>query len=332
MTHPIPHRALPDWLEPQAQALDGMLRRQQLPQALLVHGVPGTGRGLLSAWLAARLLGSDPQRLTPCGAAADGGELLATGHPDFLRVEPAADKRTIAIDQVRELIGFMQLKSHQGGARVVLIARADTMTVAAANSLLKTLEEPPAGSSIILVSANLSRLPATIVSRCHRLRISAPPRDAAIAWLAGLEPATDWEDLLDCAGGAPLLALSLQQGGFLQQAAAYGDDLTAVRTGRLTPIAVARRWAQDDLEVVLRWLYWRIGRAIRDLMGSPRRVSGPEALQKPAKISNIPALFAHLRNIEQLQRHRASALNIELQLGALLAAWCADPIDRESET
>jgi DNA polymerase-3 subunit delta' len=243
-----------------------------------------------------------------------------------LWIAPPAEKNTISIEQIREgLIGFLQLKSHQGGVRVAVVAEAGSMTVPAANSMLKTLEEPPADSIIILVAARLSGLPPTIVSRCHRLRISTPPRDLAIAWLRAQAPAVNWDDLLDCAGGAPLLALSLHQAGFASQAARYEKELKDIRHGRTSPVAVANRWAGGDLDGALRWLYWRIGRVIRDL-SSPDTGAQPQgALQNPPKVSKISPLFGHLRAIEELRRDRAGGLNMELQLGALLTAWCVDP-------
>jgi DNA polymerase-3 subunit delta' len=317
------HRELPDWLQSHAARLDAMLRRQQLPQALLIHGIAGTGRHLLSGWLAGRLLGVERHRLMADGLDNAG----VRGHPDFLWVAPPLEKNAISIEQIREdLIGFLQLKSHQGGIRVAVVAEAELMTVPAANSLLKTLEEPPADSIIILVASRLSRLPPTVVSRCHRLRISTPPRDLAIVWLNAQAPAAIWDELLDCAGGAPLLALSLQQAGFASHAACYEQELNAIRNGRASPVAVARRWAGGDLDRALRWLYWRVGRVIRDLSAADAGAQRLKVLQNPPKVSKISTLFGHLRAIEELRRDRAGGLNMELQLSALLTAWCVDPI------
>lgn len=317
---------MPPWLQPHAQTLEGMWQRGKLPQSLLVHGVPGTGRQLIGLWLAARLLGTDLTRLVP----APEHDAACAGHPDFLRVEPV-EKPTIVVDQVRDLISFLQLKSHQGGARVALVTPAEAMNANAANSLLKTLEEPPAGSTIILVTGNLAGLPATIVSRCHRVRIRIPRRETALAWLGTQADSIDWPLLLDCAGGAPFLARDLHQAGFARQLGAYEAALCALREGTATPTSIARQLVNDDPTVVLRYLYWRTASSLRELLTEGARESSTRALQKQTKESKIRGMFVQLRAIEELRRHRAKSLNAELQLAAVLAGWCGDGLtDRKS--
>ncbi|MEC7803529.1 MAG: hypothetical protein VX533_01615, partial [Pseudomonadota bacterium] len=90
---------------------------------------------------------------------------------------------------------------------MVSLYPADAMTVNAANSLLKTLEEPPAGSVICLVTEALSRLPATIISRCQRVRVPVAPSEIALSWLQQIDAGPDWAPILEAAGGAPFLAL-----------------------------------------------------------------------------------------------------------------------------
>ena len=108
-------------------------------------------------WLVERLLGPnarlpDPN---PLGSGRIDDELLPS-HPDFRFLQPAEDKQTISIDQVRELIEFLTLTSHQHGAKVAVIAPAQAMTAPAADCLLKTLEEPTAGSYLVLIAESLS--------------------------------------------------------------------------------------------------------------------------------------------------------------------------------
>lgn len=157
---------IPPWLSELEATLAAAVDRGRFPHATLIHGAQGSGRRHLVTSLAARLL-----HLTGAGdpAAATEGDLLR--HPDFLGVNPEPDKQSISVDQIRELIEFLQLTSHQRGAKLVLLYPADAMTLNAANGLLKTLEEPPAGSIIFLVAEVLSRLPPTIISRCQRVRV-----------------------------------------------------------------------------------------------------------------------------------------------------------------
>ena len=113
---------------------------------------------------------------------------------------------TIGIDRVRALTEFVQLTSHRQRAKVAVIAPAERMNAAAANALLKTLEEPPAGTYLVLVADQPGRLPATILSRCRKLAAPLPTPGEARAWLAA--QGVDKPDLaLAQAAGAPLSAL-----------------------------------------------------------------------------------------------------------------------------
>jgi DNA polymerase-3 subunit delta' len=318
---------VPPWLSPHCDNLRTMIERTQLPQALLIHGSPGTGRRLLGLWLASELL------RVPCGSLAhlaDGheGAPAESGHPDLLVVQPAPEKDSISVEQVRDLTGFLQLKSHQGGERVVVAWPAESMTHAAANSLLKTLEEPPRGSVIILISTAPGGLPPTVLSRCHRLRISPPATAVALAWLAARDPDANWELLLDVAGGAPLQALALHRRGAGAQMEAYARDLHHLRQGRDTPVAVARRWASADEKLPLRWLYWQTARSVVEVATAAPAVSArarpKNLLQNPEKQLTIRQLQERVRDVEELYRNRTRSVNAELQLTSILQRWYGD--------
>ncbi len=129
---------------------------------MLIHGRHGLGKHALALNFARALLCESPlpDRLA-CGKCDGCRYAIAGQHPDLMRLELAqidADEGTlktvdtITIDRVRALIEFVQLTSHRQGAKVAVIAPADRMNAAAANALLKTLEEPPAGTFLILVS------------------------------------------------------------------------------------------------------------------------------------------------------------------------------------
>jgi DNA polymerase-3 subunit delta' len=197
----------------------------------------------------------------------------------------------------------------------------------AANSLLKTLEEPPAGSVIILVGAAVSMLPATVLSRCHKLRVPAPPRAAALEWLARQSKEASWDDLLDFAAGAPLEALELQRAGFAAEAARMAEELRELRRRRATPVAVARRWKDGDIAITLRWLHRQAAGDVAASATSSRDDAGEagnERLQKTAKPLTIRTNLERLREVEDLYRTRDRAMNVEAQLAALLQRWYGD--------
>ena len=160
-------------------------RLELLPHALLLYGQPGLGMRAFALRLARTLLCAHPVvEAEACGRCQGCLLLTAGNHPDIAVVEPLEDKSSIAIDQIRELGSFLSLRPHTASRKVVVIAPAEAMTLSAANSLLKMLEEPPLGSVIILMHASYpARLPATIRSRCTRVLFKPPSEPDALGWL-----------------------------------------------------------------------------------------------------------------------------------------------------
>jgi DNA polymerase-3 subunit delta' len=204
------------WQTPVWGALHRM--RATLPHALLLHGGAGLGKVALARQFGYSLLCDQPVAGgSPCGHCQSCQWLAAGSHPDWRELHPAsADEETedgkprrsrpdIKIDAIRELADFITLTSQRGGRRVVLLHPAEAMNMAAANALLKTLEEPPAQVVFLLVSHQPQRLLPTIRSRCHQLALSRPDTAVALGWLAE-QGGHALPDLLAEAGGAPLLA------------------------------------------------------------------------------------------------------------------------------
>ncbi len=203
------------WNQPILEAFEARIAR--LPHALLIHGPRGVGKLALAERLAQRLLCEAPGNVKrPCDKCDPCRWFVAGNHPDYRRVEPEIlwkeppekppPSRVIKIEQIRELADFIYMTTHRGGLRIVLLHPADEMQGPAANSLLKSLEEPPPGVVFMLVTHRPTLLPATIRSRCVALPVPVPPRNSALSWMAGhgVKGAERW---LAYAGGAPLRAL-----------------------------------------------------------------------------------------------------------------------------
>ena len=145
------------------------------------------GKVNLALVLAYRLLGVEAQPAELDAATALAALAARHGpldrHPDLHWLYPEEDKETISVDQVRELIDSFTLTAHRGGAKVVIIEPAEALTTAAANALLKTLEEPSGTSYLLLLSHQPGRLPATVRSRCQHLALRPPEADAVARWL-----------------------------------------------------------------------------------------------------------------------------------------------------
>ena len=152
-------------------------RQGRQPHAVLLAGPAGTGKRAAAAWMAATRLGiGDPKPMPQFPAPA-------VEHADLHWVAPLEDKESIGIDQVRELVHAISLTSYEGGGKVAVLEPANAMTSSAANSLLKTLEEPPGDALLILVADRVGNLPATIFSRCQRMEFLPPPEADGLAWL-----------------------------------------------------------------------------------------------------------------------------------------------------
>lgn len=140
-----------------------MLASGRMPHALLFCGPAGIGKALVAKTLvaAALCMAADGK---PCGSCQSCRSLLSGNHPDLLLIQP--EGTTVKIEQIRQLQSDMALAPYFGDRRAAIIEDADQMTLQAANSLLKTLEEPPENFLFILVAGNRQLLPETIISRC----------------------------------------------------------------------------------------------------------------------------------------------------------------------
>ncbi|MEM6638659.1 MAG: DNA polymerase III subunit delta' [Pseudomonadota bacterium] len=313
-------------------ALNSILRALEsgrLPHALLVHGLAGLDKRGLAEQIAALVV---CRKQTVCGDCAPCKWFKAGNHPDVYRVGPLEDKTTIAVDQIRALSAAMALASHSGDRKVALIRPADRMTEAAANALLKTLEEPSGDSTLILVADRLSALPITIVSRCQSLRVDCPSTEDALAWLATYDAGADWPALLRLTHGAPVAAHDLASDAFSQHLQGLSDDLRMLEKGQADAGTVAARWAKLDAGRCLGWLEQRIGDLIRVRSGTAGRDVAHNL--KPADLPvgieefNVIRLFRYWDAIGAARRRLDTSLNVQQVLEAVLVPWTSGLIDR----
>ncbi|MDP2432527.1 MAG: DNA polymerase III subunit delta' [Pseudomonadota bacterium] len=305
---------------------------EHMPHALLLHGPAGVGKLDLAIAMARWALCQRPTEDGACGVCDACNWFDQGNHPDFRRVEPVEAEageddaaptkkapkkggKLIKVDAIREVTHFLELTSHRGGWRVALIQPAEFMNPAAANALLKTLEEPPARVLLLLVSHQPGRLPPTVISRCRKVAVPLPEREIALGWLrlAGLaEPASPLAE----AGGAPLAAL------------AYAEpERAARREAFLDLLARPRQFdacqAAQTFQPVMAEAWGWLTRWVHDLLA--QRLAGrthyfptrTEAIARIAAASGLAELLAFQRELAQAGRWLRHPLNAQL----LLESW-----------
>ena len=176
--------------------------------------------------------------------------MKAGTHPDVIPLtfglrRDGTPRTEIVVDQIRQLSARLAMSSQFGGWQIATIDPADAMNAAAANALLKTLEEPTAQTMLLLLADAPWRLPQTIRSRCQRIDFHLPPAAVARDWLQA-QGIAGADEALIAAGGNPGLALAWSKEGALDQRREVRKDLTALAAGRGQAMDVVKRWLDDD--------------------------------------------------------------------------------------
>ncbi len=301
------------WLKTFADAWQRQADAGRLPHAVLLAGRPGIGKRAAAAWMARRKLGAEARLELPQYPPP------TFEHPDLRWLRIPEDKLTIGIDQVRNLIDAISLTSHAGGGKVAVIDPANALTHDAANSLLKTLEEPSGDTLLVLIADRLGRLPATLLSRCQRISLAAPDEGQALAWLDALRPGASWLPALRAAGNGPLAAINAADR--VDREDAMAKDLAAVATGAASPVEVAAGWAQASISGVLEWLVRQVQAAIVARLGGPRSAMAPPIDDSVLQRMDTRNLFCYLDIINRLRGQAAGSFNAQLTLEALLIDW-----------
>jgi DNA polymerase III subunit delta' len=176
--------------------LQRSLARGRLGHAYLLHGGDLHQLELLARTLAKTLNCEQPVRAAAGGPPTDSCDVCpscrkidADNHPDVLWLRPESKLRVIRIEQVRDLLQTIYLKPTYAPFKVATLVAADRLNASAANAFLKTLEEPPANSILILLSTEPQRILETILSRCLRLSVGGEnvrhQDPALLSWLTG---------------------------------------------------------------------------------------------------------------------------------------------------
>ena len=278
----------PPWLADAVRRVRAMAAR--LPHALLIQGPGGWGEERIAATLAADLMG-----------LAAGSDTATVAHPDMRWLAPGDG--AIKIDAIRTLIDFLMQTPQLAGRKVAVLVGAERMNLNAANALLKTLEEPPDESFIVLVTGASERLLPTVRSRCQRIEVHRSPPADVLAWLAQARVDPEPAGYLAVEhGGAPFAVLD----AIKRKEQPLWPSLARVGRSRTASHDRAQAHRDDDLaELAGRWLrivHWLARR-------SPAPSIGP--------ILDFAAALADVRRAALFN----TGLNRPMQLHRLLLLW-----------
>lgn len=163
------------------ETLESLISSNRFPHAVIIEGEKGLGKHLLTDYLSRTILCEDDKK--PCGSCQSCHLAKVGSHPDIITVAPEDKKKSIAVDQIRELKQSAFIKPHISGRRVFIIDKAETMNASSQNALLKILEEPPKNVFFILITESQEALLPTTLSRCITFKLSPPKRSKALKWI-----------------------------------------------------------------------------------------------------------------------------------------------------
>ncbi len=220
----------------------GTLKRDRVPSAMLLSGDMGVGKRLAALNYAKAVNCLDPVDSDCCDTCASCRKIDAEMHPDITVLIPDGDG--IKIDMIRKIEEVLFLKAFEGRRKVVIIDDAEAMNINAANAFLKTLEEPPSDSLILLISSNPDSLPDTIRSRCTNIRFYPLPLEGMRKVISPEIREEDMDFVLRLSMGRPGLALA---GDFMGEREWFMKLLANMRQGESKDI-----WA--DKNAMKAWL------------------------------------------------------------------------------
>lgn len=304
------------WLQQPMARVRTALAGARAPHSMLVTGQPGAGLKVFVDWLIALRHCTDAAH-APCGRCKSCLWNVRAEHPDHYLLTPVEDSREIRIDQVRELLNQLAMTGHGGRQRSALVYPAERLNRSAANSFLKMLEEPPAGSLLVLATSSPSRLPATIRSRCLKIDLPLPaPADSA-RWLGARCGGTpeSWLRVLSITGNCPTIVCESELATALQAAGELEADASALAAGEREPLLLAKQWDDERYDSRLIGLENLITKYLLQIAGTSR----PHLLSAP-DMSKLRAMFDVLDRVRDDRLLAETPVNRRHGLTVLLTA------------
>ncbi|KTC78218.1 DNA polymerase III subunit delta' C-terminal domain-containing protein [Legionella brunensis] len=281
--------------------------KQRLPQALLLIGPEHADILDFTYEMAATLLCS--HEIKPCGECKSCRLLNSKEHPDLYLLQPEKSGSTIKIDQIRELQTVAFTSPQLGDLRLIIIRPAEKMNVAAANALLKLLEEPPACINFILIAEQISTMLPTILSRCQQWRL-------ANADIVNVDYLTIGEGY----------AAESERGKIFAQHNTILQELLDLRNQKISICELAAKWNTYELSNLI-WLIYLINSQMLHyqlISCSNDKKNWTQQLHQLSQCFQPPQLFHQLDELNNIMRklNQNSNVNSLLILENLLLGYC----------
>ncbi len=314
------------WLDSLWQQLTMAAQRNNVPQALLVTGAQGLGQVDFVKAYAAFLLCEKPVNQQCCRRCRGCKLIQAGNHPDIIELTLLDKSKVIKINQVRQLTEQLQQTSFSH-RQVAIIHPADTMNAAAANALLKTLEEPSGQVTLILVSSYPERLPITVRSRCQQIHCQVTDSNMAQAWLKQQRPDKNTNQLLRSALGSPLTALDFADSDYHDVRDMVIKHLQAVHLQQANPIEPLVNWLKGDPQQLMAMIQCFAVDLTKVLSGAhqhtliyPDCISIYRALQSQFQLANVLNWYRSVLSSTALLSSGVH-MNVQLLFESLLLKW-----------
>ncbi|MCX8955779.1 DNA polymerase III subunit delta' [Erwinia psidii] len=293
--------------------------------ALLLHGLHGLGETSLVWGIGRWLMCQQRDGLKSCGKCHACQLMQANTHPDWYQLNVEKGKSSLGIDAIRAVTEKLYHHAQQGGAKIVSLPDASWLTEAAANALLKTLEEPPKNCWFLFFCEQPSRLPATLRSRCFRYPLAVPDERQSLGWLQKQISVSEPDAItaLRLSGGAPVAAQSLLEEASWSARQAFCRVLPSALRGDI--LALNSVLNHDDVLQRTGWLCALLVDALKWQQGGGQFISN---VDQQALVADIAMLVSASVLDESIRlwmycRERLSvvAINRELILTDQLLSW-----------
>ncbi len=284
----------------------------------LFEGVPGSGRKK-TAMMLIQALFCTALPDDACGNCPSCRKIESGNHPDIHHIAPLPDKRDISIDQLRELQHILSLRPYEAPRKVCIIDPAERMSVNAANSLLKTLEEPPGNALIILLTENAGMLLSTVRSRCQLIRFAPLSPEHIVTLLERNGMASEAATLIaPMSGGSLQRALELDNESLVVRREAVLSRVSQLSHNRIATIFDAAEELSGTRDATLELLDMLLS-FFRDAvhLGAGNREIVNRSV-RPA-IESIAAQRSFPRNLELLERINATKRDVQRNANPKLA-------------